>query len=191
MDSTYLKELFAISTSVTVIFTLGIAIVSYFGKKIFENYLSKKLEVHKIELNNLAKRNEIKFFKIHEKRALVIENIYPMIVELNDLFNYSEQYFDIKAGVWPMDELIKISNKSDEIEKYYSYNKLLFSEEICSIFEDFFEKINKRMENGYDIEKIKEFKVWETSDKNFSIGLENLKIKLENEFRVLIGTELQ
>jgi len=129
-------------------FTIGSvsisAVIIFVAKNIFNKWLETRVMEHQHELDlkseefriqkeEIAEKNKIKFTKLHEDRAEVIKTLYGMLVELQDYLtiyvedmnnrNYSEEVFENNRD--KLFELIPV------YINYTNRNMIFFNEKIA------------------------------------------------------------
>jgi len=121
-------------------------LIGYFGKKVFEHYLSLKVNSYKEELNKqsiefknkleiINYEHQIKFSKLHADRAEIIKTIFKQITILEELVksvtttNQGTEWFETQT---------KEENASKhliETRKNFEENKIYFHEELSNEIE--------------------------------------------------------
>lgn len=112
-------------TSITIAFGL----IKYLSKNLFENYLLKKLETHKNELERLNISYQIQFSSLHVERAEIIKSIY------NLLYDYKIIIHDVMHNELdnqnPLGHLNQKLNRWSELainlSELFHKNKIFFS----------------------------------------------------------------
>jgi hypothetical protein len=190
------------------------SILAYIFKRSFDSILKhrldrqkmeldKEISLFKVELEKLASQNQFVFQKLHEERAEIMKSLYAKLISYwrsNQGFLFGiKDSLDIKT----INEFNEYANqKQIELVQYYEQNRLYFSKNILSSFEQFMhcidevnDKINKLLKRkdvfvAVEIIEIsdKEKKLQEiiakTTKKYWSIINE-----IESEFRKLLGVE--
>jgi hypothetical protein len=179
-----------------------VGIVSYASKQVFNNYLNKKLETYKSQLDKAFYEHQIKFSKLHEKRAEIISELYIKLIDAQ----ISLKYFMSPIRFGKVDE---VKFESETMEKwrafmnYFSYNEIFFNVTTC-------ERINSMIHlildiwgnhelNKMSIENIKDFPKGSKDErvelrqrrKEIHEILENkvpeIEKLLKDDFRTIIG----
>lgn len=141
-----------------------------------------------------------KFSRLHEKRAIVIAELYGHMVEM---LGEAENFFSIMQfdGEPNMLEKRKIAvNKIIEFYDYFNKNRIYFPEDLCVFTKEFAAKIrNLITELGYLIlidEDVMNEKDRENRDNTWIKGFKLIQTEvpiarkiLENRFRALLGRD--
>lgn len=174
--------------------------------RLYEQNLSNQSELFKQNLNqsfeefkaNLALMSE-KANKLHDKRIERIEKIYSL---LTDFYDDMFQLIAIKIVTGMSQEQIdkqdienaqKASESGNLFLNYYSRNKLYFNPETCELIRE----ISDLMKGVYGDLTMKytfgrmpaqfEFETVKTASTKIRDKVPELKLKLEDNFRVIIG----
>lgn len=188
-------------------------VLGFFGKKLFEYFISSSIEVKKEELSQkieeyknqleiLRLEHQIKYSSLHIKRVEVIETLYKNIVTVNQ----SMQAYTalIKAGGVNFENEEKARVQKANIDymsfvTYYSEHKIYFSEDLCNIIEnvknllwdnvvEYSVSMDMLKLPGIDSASRSEFyeKV-RSASKKIREEIPKMEKELEKEFRLLIG----
>ncbi|UPQ79455.1 hypothetical protein M0M57_01135 [Flavobacterium azooxidireducens] len=188
--------------------TTAYLIIKYFSESIFENYLQKRIETHKSELERLNISYQIQFSSLHVERAEVIKSLY------NNLHEYKlaiMDFFDGKLNVEKPQEHLKY--KLDQWTKYsvdfnatFHKNKIFFSlsqVELMNTIDKEMNKINEGTRSFLSAFKFasEQIDAINNNDSRFlELKRESLQLidrvmiiekELETEFRSLLGVELK
>ena len=150
------------------------AIVGFLTRSIILHFLNKDIEKHKYNLERIALEHSVRFTKLHEKRAEVIEKLYSKYIDFDlAIFKFIES--DNNEWKKELEKEAKIAG-----DTYFDYSKdknLFFPEETSEL-------INK-------ISNIQIDKLQSTGQKKNYQHLQaegkKLKTNLENEFREILG----
>jgi len=182
-------------------------LIRYLSQKVFENYLTKRIESHKSELARLNISHQIQFSSLHKERAEVIKKLYDFLYDYKlailDFFENEldsknpKEHLEYKLGEWTK-AVIAFSTT-------FHKNKIFFSSdqvELINSINNEMDKINKETRKFLSqfklvqeqIEAIKKKDVGFTELKNRSdVFLDKtfeLEKQLETEFRKLLGVKL-
>lgn len=184
------------------------ALIKYFSKQIFENYLQKRLESHKSELEKLNISHQIQFSSLHAQRAQIIKNLYDY------LYDYKTSvlsFFDEELDLNNPEENLKFklqqwTNAVLNFNNAYHKNKIFFSfsdSKLINEIHNEMSKINYHTQNflmsyKYVQEQINAInnqtpeyiKLQDESDVLID-KIFKLEGILENQFRLLLGVELK
>ena len=177
--------------------TLGIATI-FSGalvlivRKLIEQFFSKDLEKFKIELEKEAIKYKKQFDILHTERAVVIKEVYKLIVRTQRAFASLMCPLQL-AGEPSQEEKTKILiDKYNELATFFLENRLFFDETLAleidrllSKFLDIWNRWNYAKEyNSKKIPKIEEWgKIWdEVKDE-----IPKIEKSIEQKFREIIG----
>jgi|SRR3990172_5375634 len=185
---------------------LLLAAVAWLIRSLIRHFLSKDVEKYKFDLRREADKelaaikaslnidaltHQIRFSKLHERRAEIVEQLYKKIVALETASACLEvecQFDDYKKLKETADTLI---DKYFEIHLFIENNKIYFSEDLSDAIKDFnslyFDlSIGIRYQSKPDNKEefIKAFQ--KERDK---VGSQNKRLKMiiETDFRKLLG----
>ncbi len=174
--------------------TLGIfGIIAFMIKKIFQNWMNKDVEKFKHEL----KQEQIKYSKLYDKRAEVIEKVYELLEDFNQKMSSLVSPLQM-AGDLPPKEKLKIAGQAGEkFSKYYPKKKIYFSEKINELLE----KINKQFREAWiDItmypqdtklldrtSQKEKWEYWKKAWKSVSEEIPLVQKEIAEEFRKILG----
>ena len=176
-----------------IFFGIVSGLITWLIRSLFTQYLKRDIQQYKHKLVE----EQIRFSKLHEKRADVIQNLYSRLVDFEGKMASFVNPFQ-PAGALPIQKKKEDAGKAgDEFVKYSSINKIYFSKELCEIIED----INKQFKRAWidfttftvyeksnrvltSEEKHRNWiKAWDTVSKE----IPKLREKLESEFREILG----
>ena len=168
---------------------------------LFRSDLSSKanaeIERLKSELQIAALEHEVRFTKLHERRAEVIARLYSLLVELEDIGKWYVLVGGYEAERAKRDEAWKTA--SDKIKEFYSYfeqHQIYFAEDICAIVTQFAETVRKSVVGVWIYAKYQsgppnfveeQNKVLFEAVRVFEDRIPALKIELREEFRRILG----
>ncbi|TXB61717.1 hypothetical protein [Phaeodactylibacter luteus] len=131
------------------------AVLAYFGKRLVEQYLNKRVETYKAELKHetdLAiaetrhehEKTQFRFTKLHEIRLEVAKEMVSRLVDLRVLFK--KELIDIASGIISLekDETIweALHEKLTAFEIYYIKHRMFLTSEAGEKIEDFLRLLN-------------------------------------------------
>lgn len=189
--------------------------VAWLIKALINNILSKDVEAYKTklkaeydfkieefrtELHKTAYEHEIRFSRLHDKRAKIIADFYGL---LDEAVGTVERFVHPVELVGDIDRKQKYEKAMDTMIamiRYYRKHKIFFSSSLCKIIDNFIEKIWKpTMEfstyvvhgddfhRGTGKDKLDAWmKAWDFVSKN---DVPPAKAALEDEFRKILGVE--
>jgi hypothetical protein len=184
--------------------------------KEFQSSLDRELESHKASLaaqNALAVEelkfdhqlkgleHQVRFSRLHDRQAKVIEEAYALIVELE--FKAREQISIAVAAGIEYDEAqryVDAFNQSVTVMQFFSKHRLLFPEPVCVLIEEFLAEIKFKCvklgiyspfhiapERLTDDSKVKKAQVWLEVADYWDKVAPKAKSALEEELRKMLG----
>lgn len=183
-----------------------LAILGFVARSIFNQLLSRDVEKFKIELQStndkeLARlRSELerttfehqtRFVKLYDKRAEVIGNIYPLIIDAEArCISLAPTFLDVPEV--PEEKLISQAFAATrDLGTYFDRNRLYLDTELCSDIDTLLKKLStsslmfqasKLKENESNKERI-----WNEGYQEFINEVPKVKSNLEKKFRELLG----
>ena len=186
-------------------FFLGSAFISaalaYVGKRVVDAFFQSRTEVHKSELQRIATEHSIRFQKLHSERGEVIKDLYAKLALLDDQLYSTLRAFQL-VGEPPLTEKVsKLATQFNELREYYLPRRIFFTVDVCRLVDEildtakgiFFDittyKVDtKDPEYEFNRDVLKErHEFWEKARNTHKNQFAELKVKLEGEFRVLLG----
>jgi hypothetical protein len=165
--------------------TLLISAAGWLTQSIIMHRLSKDVETFKSSL----REHEIRFSRLHEKRAEVIAELYSHLTD-------SVESIDLLYPSWaPINllhdekKLIQMAHdKSYKLISYFDKNRIYFSEELVALIDIFAKDLREH------VFRFELFKLDEKEKVNFDQAMKNVKEQIpqamkviEAEFRILLG----
>lgn len=193
------KIVTAMLTSVGGAGVIMLALSSWLGKI----WAARILEKEKSELARLTKEHEIRFSQLHVERAETIKKLYVELVDLDESMVSLLKYFQ---GV-EEPNLEEKANKMKEAHQAFIStvyrNKIYFSKEMCEIMERLcFESrdayidlttlpVDPRDPELHFVPDLyrERQETWEKVREKFKTDITDLKEKLEQNFRTILGVE--
>ena len=215
-------------TMVQNVGTFGVAtgILATLVKSLVGNSLNRDLEAYKSKLNadleahksSLAKdvetfksnlqlatiEHQIRFSKLHDKRAEVIQDLYRKLVALDTVIHSVFKKFR-KDGEASLEEKVrKYGRLHNELNEFFPPNRIFFSSETCRVIDDllFLSRDTYFDITTYPIDpESSEYKYgprdllnerheyWEKARQAFETDIKNLKEQLETQFRTMLGVK--
>lgn len=193
------KIVTAMLTSVGGAGVIIFGLSSWLGKV----WANRILEKEKSELARITKEHEIRFSQLHLERAQTIKKLY---VELDDLYQSMISLLKYFQGA----EEPKMEEKAETMKQAHQAfistvykNKIYFSKEMCEIMErlcfvsrDAYTDLTTLPVDPRDPELhsvpglyFERTKTWENVREKFKTDITELKEKLEENFRSILGVE--
>lgn len=193
MDN-YLKNLLTYLTSISVItFAIG-----YLLKVFIENFFNKEIKRYETELNELTKREEIKFSRLHEDRALITKELYKRLYLLEkQLIPYMDIIRDDMAKFFKEEYHYEVVKSVYDFIEYANENIIYYEENIASLINEIGEIVKVLNLNAFVWQKVglplKETDFDEDWANNVYVIVTTkmpiLKKELENAFRDVLGVK--
>jgi len=148
----------------TILFALGgnaavLAVLGWLSKSFVNQLLAKDIEVFKTTLKTEAEaasqklrhelekatiEHQVRFSKLHEKRAEVIAELYSLLVQA---------YWDISSFVSPIEwsgepnkqeKYAKAMNSVADFYRYFDRHRIYIPEDLCSQIDEFVQEMRKK-----------------------------------------------
>ncbi len=167
--------------------------IAWLIRKLTEQILSRDIENYKNNLKILAIEHQITYKSLHERRAIVISEIYSLMVcaihavekFVSPLVNYESK---IKLYPNTMEQILEFFN-------YFDRNRIFLSKSLCVIIEEAKNELKKPTNDLYNNAQLSKYNkddlnIWEESwEKVKNKKIPSVRFKLEEEFRMLLGVE--
>jgi hypothetical protein len=207
-------------------FAVGSGIFALLVKSLVVNSLNRELEAYKSKLNTdleahkatLLKdveafkstlqlatiEHQVRFSKLHDKRAVVIQDLYGKLVALDTAIHSVLKKFQQMGEASLEDKVREYGRLHNELNEFFLPNKLFFDTETCRVID---ELLFLSRDTYFDIttypvnpespeynygprDLLKErHEYWEKARKVFDSDIQKLKIKLEAQFRAMLGVK--
>jgi len=196
------KELGIFGIIVAAVAWLARTLISYFlsrdienHKRTLESIFERNLEAFKAQLLIQIKEHEIRFSKLHEKRAEVLQDFYIKLDAIDALIlGTFVDFSDWKK----IDSEKLLKNVQDAIdcitsaENIFRKNKLYFSASLCEKVDRFFSSMNEPLEHvylelkggSYSEDELRQYLNRVMSELGYML---TIKSEIEEKFRVLLG----
>lgn len=159
--------------------------------------ITDRVEKVKLEYAKDSHRFQVVSSGLLKKRAEVIEEIYHLIVDTEEMFGRFVSLAEWENDT-PKDELRKEGGRLlyDFLRKYKK-NRIYFSKEVCDKLESFSDSIYKvtipysvALTSQIEGDRLKDFTdQWVKSNKDFKEKIPKARETIEEEFRRLLGVE--
>jgi hypothetical protein len=152
----------------------------------------------KHELHIVATEHQVRYAKLHERRAEVIAELYGFLVEAHWASQTFVSVFDL-AGEPPNDEKYAAAmNKAAEFYRFFDKNRIYLPPELCQTLEDFVRKIRKPVigfgvyvdkndEHLPDFARRDKLEAWIKASEYFDKEIPIARTALESELRTILG----
>ena len=196
---------FSIAENLGII-TIIASVIAYLIRSIIKLYLTKDIEKYKAklkhnydveieklktDLNKIALEHQVKFTKLHEKRAEVIAETYSLLKELLFRLNDYVKPFE-PAGGTPKEQRRKEAARAiRKFQDYYATRLIFLPKATAEKLEVISRKLSEKfMEFLYGVEMAKakdSTEKWIEIFRSFQGEIKSALGDLEDEFRRLLG----
>jgi hypothetical protein len=190
-----------------------ISAVAWLARNIISQYLSKDIEKYKSDLKHesdlkieelrtslkiTAFEHEIRFSRLHDKRAFVIAEMHEKLVEAKVAATNYISFVDLPGEPNKKEKLQIASTKFMEFYQYFEKQKLYLSKPLCGEIIKFAEKLWQLSHKlsltmpdlGFAQQPDGEYKdVWMEAWGSVSHDVPRALESLEDEFRILLGVD--
>jgi len=179
-----------------------LAVVGFVAKSLFNQMLSRDVDKFRIELQatndkelvkfrseleKTAFEHQTRFTKLYDKRAEIIGNIYPLILDAEaKCLSLAPTFLDI-----PEEKLISQAFEvTRDLRTYFDRNRLYLDTELCSDIDNLLKNLSTSSLK-FQASKLKEYennkeRIWSEGYQEFINEVPKVKINLEKKFRELL-----
>lgn len=171
-------------------------VIAFLGRSLANNLFTKDLEKFKADLEVAAIEHQIRFSKLHEKRADVLAELYKLLVLAT---SETRSFVSLIEWAGEPDKKQKYQNAMNAIYDFFRFfdqHRIYIPEALCASVDDFVQKLRKpTIEFGvfvtYEHLSLRNeearFKAWTTAWESVENDVPQLRSALEAEFRNLLG----
>ena len=197
------------------IFGVGTGILAFLIRSLIVNILNRDLEAYKSTLtkdveafkSNLQLatiEHQVRFSKLHDKRAQVIQDLYGKLVALDTMIHSVLKRLR-KVGEATLDEkVIEYGGLHNELHEFFLPNRIFFGSETCQAIDNLLilsrdtyfdittypvDPQSPEYKNGRQDLLNERHEYWEKARKAFDTDIKNLKEELEKQFRTMLGVK--
>lgn len=167
--------------------------VSWLLKSVITHALSKNMERHR----EILKVEAFKLSRLHEKRGLVIAELYSNLDDLVKAVGSFVSIFGFQDDP-SMEEKRKAAGESfKKFRQHYDKHRIFFSGDLCEKIDAFVKdltdpSIEFAINLDMDIQRKESMsqetlKAWSAASKKFRDGIPDARKAIENEFRAILG----
>ncbi len=173
-------------------------VLGFLGRSLLSNALDKDLEKFKGQLQLAATEHEIRFSRLHEKRAEVIAELYKLLVKATW---EAESFTSPMEWVGEPDKKEKYISATNAIAEYFRFfdqHRIYISPNLCAQLEDFAMKLRApviqfgvwvRHEHLTDKAAEQKNNAWDSAWASVKNDVPQLRVAIEAEFRMLLGSD--
>jgi len=173
-------------------------VLGFLGRSLLSNALDKDLEKFKGQLQLAATEHEIRFSRLHEKRAEVIAELYKLLVQATW---EAESFTSPMEWVGEPDKKEKYITAMNAIVEYFRFfdqHRIYISPNLCNKLEEFAQKLRTPViqfgvwvRHDYLTDQAAQNKndAWDTAWDSVKNDVPQLREAVEQEFRMLLGAD--
>ena len=192
---------------------LLLAVLGWLARSLLQNLLTKDLAEHRIrleaenqraaqafehELSLAAREHDIRFGKLHERRAETIAKLYKLLAVTSEKGASYSAPFGYSSDPPKSEQFTAFANAYNDAAKYFYSHKLFLPEEACGKVEELFRglkehpsKMNMYMgmaeQHPSSDTELKKLDAWNEAWKYFQEDFKPAMATLESDFRLLLG----
>ena len=191
------------------------AVLGWLARSLMQNLLTKDLAEHRVrleaenqraaqsfghELSLAAREHDIRFGKLHERRAETIAKLYELLVEASDKGASYTSPVGHSSDLPKSEQFNEFAASYNAAAQYFYRHKLFLPAATCAKVDELFtglrdqpSKLNMYMNMaeqhpGSSIE-LKRLEAWDAAWKYFKDDFKPAMAALEHDLRVLLGDE--
>ena len=173
-------------------------VLGFLGRSLMSAVLAKDLEKFRAGLQQAGIEHQIRFSKLHEKRATVLAELYKLLVEASwrtSDFTSPVQFEDPDRKQQYVDAL----NSSAAYFRFFDQHRIWLPTKLCDPLEDFSRQLRiptiqlgvyLQIPNPTEKTLQEQSKVWDEAWEAVSSDIPKLRSAIEAEFRTLLGVDM-
>lgn len=133
-----------------------LALLGYLGRTAIKHWLDKDLDVHKANLRLAevesterlrsslqlaAHEHQVRFTRLHEKRAEVISKLYELLREHMWSSGKATSIVRISGGTTPEQDIIEADKQRVEVYRYFMTNRIYLPVDACASIDALLEQV--------------------------------------------------
>jgi hypothetical protein len=171
-------------------------VIAFLGRSLVGNFLTKDIEKFKADLQVAAVEHQVRFSKLHEKRAQVLADLYKLLVLAA---RETESFASPMEFAGEPDKKQKLRATISAIANYFTFfdeHRIYIPQQLCVSLEEFARKL-RRLSSDFGVYVGIDFPTQRTSEEKQKAWLAawdsvqsevpQLRSRLEEEFRRLLG----
>ena len=177
------------------------AVIAYLGKTAVDAYVSGRVETYKSDLQRLTSEHSIRFQRLHSERAEVIKELYAKFALLDDTLYSTLCSFQLVGEPPLKDKVSMLSEQFNELRNYFLPRRIFFDEPLCKVIDSildiakgiFFDITTYEVDPMHEEYKfnrevlLERHEFWEKARTTHKEQFAEVKVKLEKQFRVVLG----
>lgn len=172
-------------------------VLSFLGRSFVNNALHKDLEKFKGELQLAATEHQIRFSRLHEKRAEVIAELYKLLVNATWKAESFTSPMEWTGEPDKKKKYIAATNAIAEYFRFFDQHRIYLSPTLCARLEDFAKRLRLPvmqfgvwLRHEYLTEQAAKEKdeTWTSAWNTVKNDVPQLREAIESEFRMLLGS---
>jgi hypothetical protein len=173
-------------------------VLGFLGRSLLSHTLDKDLEKFKGQLQLTAMEHEIRFGRLHVKRAEVIAELYKLLVKATWEAESFTSPIERAGEPDKKQKYISAINAIAEYYRFFDQHRIYISPNLCAKLESFAEKLRapvKRFglwvtqEHLADMAPKEKFDAWWSAWESVKNDVPELRAAIEEEFRKLLGSD--
>jgi len=189
------------------------AIMGWLAKSLLSQFLTKDIENHKAklkyeseieltkfrnEIEKTAFEHQIRFSKLHEKRAEVLASLYKLLVESIWLTRSLASPAEWVGEPSKNEKYADAMNKLGEFFRFFDQHRIYIPENLCPLIDDFIDKLRSpsielgvyfRIERPNERTLKEKQEAWDRAWDSAKNDVPKTRQELEREFRTILGGE--
>lgn len=194
---------------------LLLAVLGWLARSLLQNLLTRDLAEHRIrleaenqksaqafghELSLAAREHDIRFGKLHERRADIIAKLYELLIDTSEKGAAYSSPIGHSSDPLKSEQFNDFANSYNEAAQFFHRNKLFLPATTCAKVDELFRGIREQpsrmnmymnmadLHPGNGIE-IKRLDAWDAAWKYFQEDFKPAMAALEHDLRVLLGDQ--
>ena len=123
------------------------AAMAWFTRSVINHLLSKDLEIFKLKLQEESQQelirlqssvqlvqleHQVRFTKLHERRAEIIAELYSKVVELHRATSDFVRFYQSVDGLKNKEHIKSLWSATDEFRNYFEKHRIYFNQDTCT-----------------------------------------------------------
>jgi hypothetical protein len=173
-------------------------VVGFLGRSLMATILAKDLEKFKADLQVAAVEHQVRFSKLHEKRAQVLADLYTLLVvatwEATNFANPMEWAGEPDKKT----QYVSAINAIKEYFRFFDQHRIWLPADLCGPLEDFAKQLRTpaigfgvylEYEHPNERTAKQKFEAWNKAWEAVQTDIPKLRTAIEARFRTLLGAD--